>query len=556
MDDFRDWLLKISKQYLHQMTLDIYTLLVANAVITITLSVMMVFFSWQKKSYKGFRIISSAYVFFALALVFRSCRASLPVALSTIFPITLAAIGFLFMYEGIQRFRNIHRQLIWVNPFLVIFVSFSSWYYSYQSPSIKMEIVCISLAFILQCCLCIWALQRMRSTSQKLWQSIVSFSFLLLTLNLIVRFLSGLLTSVPDSLLDTGNTQALLSLVSIFIAITISLGFIWGNVQKREDEQEELTHELHENSKEKNVITEELDRSNIFQDILLDAIPLPIFYKNRLGYYRRVNSTFCKALGFSKEDIVDRKSICEEENIELSQEADRKILQTGKLQKYESRLRFSDGLHHQVLVNKNALIDADDKIIGIVGSITDITERKIHEAKMKYLAHYDSLTGLFNRNYFFEQFGKMISKAERNKGFITLLYIDLDGFKRINDTFGHHAGDATLKVVGDRLRRITRDYDTVCRLGGDEFAVLLEEVKDKKHIESFSKKIMLSLAKPIQYKQHECSVTASIGIAIYPKHTTSKDELVKLADTAMYGAKSKGKNRYCFWDNSLSQQGN
>ncbi len=537
------------------MSLNIYTLLVSNTVIAITLSVMMCFFAWQKKSYEGFRTISLSYVFFSVALIFRSCLGTLPMLLPTILPNTLAAIGFLFMYEGIQRFRNIQRQLLWLNPLLIISGSISSWYYSYVIPSTQMRIVTISLVFILQCCLCIWALQRKRSTSQSIWLHIVSFSLLVLTLSLAARILITLTTPDPTNFLNVGSAQAFLFLLTALIFITTSLGFLWGNVQKRENELEAIANELRKNLGEKNTITEELDKNNKFMDILLDTIPLPIFYKDKQGYYQKVNSAFCNAFGLSREDILNSKSICKEENIELSRASDRKIFKTGKLQKYENRLLFGDGLHHQVLVNKSALIDAGGSIVGIVGSITDITERKIHEAKMKYLAHHDSLTGLFNRNYFFEQFRKIMSKAERNNGSVTLLFIDLDGFKQINDTLGHHAGDVTLKAVGERLGSITRDYDLVCRLGGDEFAVLLEEVNDKKDRVSFAEKIMLSLAKPVQYKHHECSVTASIGIAIYPENTTSKDELVKLADRAMYDAKYGGKNRFCFWDDSSSQHG-
>jgi len=291
-----------------------------------------------------------------------------------------------------------------------------------------------------------------------------------------------------------------------------------------------------------------LEKNNRFLDALLDSIPIPVYHKDRKGVYLGVTEAFCKAVGRERETIKDRTvaDIWHDSTVIWSEKTDQLVYETGRLQKHEGRVLYCDGLHHEVLESKNPLIDTEGRIIGIVGSITDITERKIHESKIRYLAHYDNLTGLHNRHYFYDQLNKAISKGKRSGSKVFLMFIDLDGFKEINDTYGHIAGDATLKSIGSRLQAITRDYDTVCRVGGDEFAFLLEEFVDREAAVSVAGKILKELSKPIPFKDYECSVSGSIGIAIFPQNTVSAEQLVTLADQAMYKAKSLGKDQYYF----------
>ncbi|WP_051938075.1 diguanylate cyclase domain-containing protein [Ghiorsea bivora] len=181
-----------------------------------------------------------------------------------------------------------------------------------------------------------------------------------------------------------------------------------------------------------------------------------------------------------------------------------------------------------------------------VGIVRDISERKEAEERMLQLALYDQLTQLPNRTLFYERLSFSIKQSKRSKEPLALLFIDLDGFKAVNDNFGHLAGDQLLVEVSKRLLHNTRDSDVVARLGGDEFVIILNHLKDLHYIEHITHKLIQVLGKPMQFQGHTFHVGASIGISVYPKHAHDINTLIQQADSAMYQAKKAGKNRYYF----------
>lgn len=171
-----------------------------------------------------------------------------------------------------------------------------------------------------------------------------------------------------------------------------------------------------------------------------------------------------------------------------------------------------------------------------------ITRRQIYQAQLVTWAMYDPLTGLPNRKLFFDNLTAGFSLAKRHERKLGLLYIDLDGFKAVNDTYGHEAGDELLIEVGRRLVRIVRKSDTVARLGGDEFAIILTEIKRVDSPLKVGNKIIEALCRPFILKAGTVTVGASIGVAVYPDSEESEKALMKSADRAMYESKAKGKN--------------
>ncbi len=159
------------------------------------------------------------------------------------------------------------------------------------------------------------------------------------------------------------------------------------------------------------------------------------------------------------------------------------------------------------------------------------------------MALHDNLTSLPNRKYFLDKLEKGIAHARRYGNSLGLLYIDLDGFKSVNDTFGHKSGDELLVEISKRMLAVTRKTDTVARLGGDEFAVILFQVDSMAGILTTGEKLIEEINKPVTLRRGTVNVGASIGAAIYPGTVQESEELVNLADKAMYIAKSKGKNR-------------
>ena len=181
---------------------------------------------------------------------------------------------------------------------------------------------------------------------------------------------------------------------------------------------------------------------------------------------------------------------------------------------------------------------------GVLVVTVDNTERKLFERRVQYLALHDALTGLANRVLFFDRLNSAIAAAHRNAGAFALLYLDLDDFKPINDTYGHEAGDIALRSIAERLRDCVRESDTVARLGGDEFVLLVNDAYDEAAAVTVAEKALAALLRPLPIDGCTHRVSGSFGIVLYPRHGEDADTLISRADAAMYGAKRLGKNRY------------
>ena len=203
-------------------------------------------------------------------------------------------------------------------------------------------------------------------------------------------------------------------------------------------------------------------------------------------------------------------------------------------------------------------LSASEMMLGgqryFIGIVRDITERKLAEKKIAHLAHFDYLTDLPNRALFLDILDRSISLARRNKHKAAVMFLDLDGFKKINDTLGHDAGDLLLKGVAGRLRQTIRESDTVARVGGDEFILLLNNVATEANAALVAAKLLTALSVPFDLKGQPGHIGGSIGISLFPDDATDTRELVKQADEAMYLAKQSGKNNCKFYGEVLKQR--
>ncbi|PUB86144.1 MAG: hypothetical protein DBP02_03835 [gamma proteobacterium symbiont of Ctena orbiculata] len=204
----------------------------------------------------------------------------------------------------------------------------------------------------------------------------------------------------------------------------------------------------------------------------------------------------------------------------------------------------------------HALYDSGTgRAIGAVSSILDITEQKSHEHRLEQLAHFDNLTRLPNRLLAIDRLRQMIARVRRTGEMMAVCYLDLDGFKAVNDTFGHEAGDDLLRETAQRLTLCIRDGDTVARLGGDEFLILLADLKDQQESQFILKRILGMTTKPyVVTGGIQSTVTASLGVTLFPNDNSEPDELIRHADQAMYMAKESGKNCYKFFYKDFEQR--
>ncbi|QSI75933.1 EAL domain-containing protein [Niveibacterium microcysteis] len=196
--------------------------------------------------------------------------------------------------------------------------------------------------------------------------------------------------------------------------------------------------------------------------------------------------------------------------------------------------------------------DHDGLISNYVAVFSDITERKANEARIAYLAHHDPLTGLPNRALMQDRLSQSLARAHRERTMVGLLFLDLDRFKMINDSLGHHAGDRLLQQVAERVRTCVRDSDTICRQGGDEFIIVLNDMPNTRAPARVAEKILGSLAEPFDVDTHRIGTSFSIGIAVYPNDGRDPESLMKNADTAMYHAKESGRNTFRFFTEAMN----
>jgi diguanylate cyclase (GGDEF)-like protein/PAS domain S-box-containing protein len=212
------------------------------------------------------------------------------------------------------------------------------------------------------------------------------------------------------------------------------------------------------------------------------------------------------------------------------------------------RVRHKDG-HYVWLETFSKPLENDDgsRISEILALSRDVTERKENEERLTYLANYDSLTGLPNRTLFRDRLGSALARAKRSKSQFALFFLDLDRFKNINDSLGHHAGDELLRGVSKRLEQFARKNDTIARLGGDEFTIILEDINGPEDASLVAQKILEIMTPAFILDGHEVVASPSIGITIYPDDASDMQSLLKNADTAMYQSKDKGRNRYQFY---------
>jgi len=278
---------------------------------------------------------------------------------------------------------------------------------------------------------------------------------------------------------------------------------------------------------------------------LVDLFPMPIFYKDRKGMYLGCNKAFEEFGKLSREELIGKTvyELCPEKEADIYSQKDEELFNNPGIQIFDGKVVSYDNNWHTVRFHKATFTDDSGEITGIIGIVFDITKEIVQKKHLDKLASYDELTGLYNRRKGMLLLEEQIEKSGCENLTFSVVMMDIDHFKKINDTYGHSYGDEILKVISQVLKNNLRDHDIVFRHGGEEFIYCLPKI-GKEEAFLISERIRESILK--KFENHEKSgcrhITASFGIATFPDDGDSVDQLINRADDAMYRVKTRGRN--------------
>jgi diguanylate cyclase (GGDEF)-like protein/PAS domain S-box-containing protein len=274
------------------------------------------------------------------------------------------------------------------------------------------------------------------------------------------------------------------------------------------------------------------------------------------GLITRVNPAFTRISGYASEDVVGQSP-----GMLASDHEDRKFyeeifrsLREKPFWSGEVWNRRKNGEIYAQLLSVSTVADSRDALQHYIGIFADISQIKAHEQELDRVAHYDPLTGTPNRRLLTDRMQQSLIRADRHQETLAVCYLDLDGFKEVNDQYGHKAGDDLLIGITHNLKSVLRSDDTLSRLGGDEFVLLLSDVGTPEECALILERIQVAIKTPITIDAHVIRVTGSIGVSLYPQDHSDVDALLRHADQAMYRAKESGKNRYHLFDPDSDQK--
>lgn len=291
-------------------------------------------------------------------------------------------------------------------------------------------------------------------------------------------------------------------------------------------------------------VRESESRLDKFMQATVEGI---LFHKD--GITTDVNPPCCELVGYSLSEMIGRHvlSFIAEDELPKVKE----VMRLGRELRYETAVTHKDGTRIPVEFIVRTLERDGEKLRMTI--VRDIRDRLESEARIQHLAHHDALTGLLNRAAFMDRMAGLLKRAERKGEMLALLFIDLDNFKRVNDSLGHLEGDQVLTTVSERLVGALRGSDLVGRFGGDEFVVLLSDLESRADIIVVLEALLSVVEVPVKADGRSLSVTPSIGVAVFPDDGRQAHELIQHADTAMYRAKARGRATFQFFEPALAE---
>ena len=317
----------------------------------------------------------------------------------------------------------------------------------------------------------------------------------------------------------------------------------------------------HDDITEKTRAEQELDETKKFLDSIISNIPVAIVVKDaKTRRFVLTNRTYETLVGMSQAELMGKTAfdIYRPEDAELMDQSDKDSVEnSADLLSNDYEVKTSQRGSRIFSTKRIVTNDIKGNAKYLIVVIDDITERKQSEQQITFMAHHDALTGLANRAAVAQKIEEAAARQRRHRDPFSVLLLDLDRFKAVNDTLGHPAGDSLLREVATRLKALLRDTDVLARLGGDEFVIIqFGDIDQRQAASALADRILNNIARTFIIDDHEVDIGASIGIALAPEHGMSPDELLKMADMALYCVKSAGRNGYRFFDSMMSEVAN
>ncbi|UGA57505.1 diguanylate cyclase domain-containing protein [Vibrio sp. VB16] len=504
------------------LALDSRTLLVVTTLISIG-SAMALISLWRANSQRdgvGFWALGMSAV--AIASLLISGRGNFPVFISLIVANSLYVIGFLLLLRGIRVFIA-RPPLLLLDICLFPLSAVLFYYFYYIDQNLAIRIAVLSSAFVITCGAIVYSLLSERTAPWRSAAYMVASVFALFGVSHGARAIIALLSHSDNSFLTSSTSSSLVFLSGIFfiggIAITLIL----------------LMHA---------VLNSELQ---IFSHAV-EQCASSIIITNIEGSICYANPAASNKTGYSRKELVGQNprilqsgKMLENEYATLWQ-----TIVAGGTWRGEFHNRKKNGDLFWEIASIAPVKQQTGKISHFVAVKEDITALKQAKEQISHLANHDTLTGLPTRSLFTERLLEALIDAKHFDTKVAVFFVDLDGFKAINDNYGHDFGDRILKEMASRVRDCVGVGNTLARIGGDEFLVLLSNVVDQNAITLIAGRILQSVAKPYEVEKEQAYISASIGIAIYPEDGLLPQNLISKADEAMYKIKRQGKNNYTF----------
>ncbi|WP_430464472.1 diguanylate cyclase [Tabrizicola sp.] len=495
--------------------MDIRTLFIANICAGLLLS-FIIYLLGRKHFSRPLTLGSLSLGLISAGLLILASRDSIGVSVSSLLGNGIISVGFALLSETLLSFqrRSLSRAVIWlpVAAMLLIITLFTD--------DVSMRIAVSSSIYALQTLIVTFITYSGRKqTSGWGWQLIVAatfFYFVSFAIRSVASF--GSRTGILD-IFSQGWVQSQAFLASLLALICVAIGIMAiyaGQVEEQVRQSEEKNRSIIEHA----------------NDVIYVISP-----DGRIEFMSKRSK---EIIGHDASDLIGTEFsalVHPEDKSACLAEFDQIVSKKSEIVHLQYRVKTSGGQWVWHETNAGPILDAEGAISGVLGIGRDVSDRKLQEAELQRRAYYDPLTALPNRALIVDRADQSIRLAKRDERKSALLFLDLDGFKSINDEHGHAVGDAVLKEVAQRLQLTIRGSDSVGRLGGDEFLVVLQSFLGMDDAISAAKRIEDALSVPLIVGEMQLPVRCSIGIACFPEHGEDLDSLLGKADVAMYGAK-------------------